>query len=413
MINIMFISRQRLVGPTNGSSTYLLELARAVRGAGMRPHLIQPSPSLMGRWPVLRLRPEMAVFETHAIRGVLRVGNLVISRDWRIYAAASRGVISRLARKAGFTWDWFTDRPQPYAIAVAWSDKDRSFTNRHLAGRANVIVADYMFQAEAFSCPAARPLPKAIVMHDLFHARAGKDPSGRNIDSVVSVSRDDEVALLSKADAVIAIQSNEQAFLRDALPGVRPILAPIAAHPVSSPQPGDGERLLFVASNTAPNVVGLNWFFEQVWPSILTEMPNTILEVAGNVHLAFPNGGPRGVRFLGLVESLEGLYRDAGVVISPLTFGSGLKIKLIEAMAKGKAIVATSITVEGVEKECAGSVEVTDDPERFAARLVALQRDPSTRQQLATAALEAARRHFSPDAMYGSFINWLREVSPD
>lgn len=67
--NICVISRQRIVGATNGSSTYLLSLCQAIRAAGGRVHLLCPSPGTFGRWPVLRLHPEMAVFESIVIRG--------------------------------------------------------------------------------------------------------------------------------------------------------------------------------------------------------------------------------------------------------------------------------------------------------------------------------------------------------
>ena len=105
-------------------------------------------------------------------------------------------------------------------------------------------------------------------------------------------------------------------------------------------------------------------------------------------------------------ERLIELYQAAGVVISPLTFGSGLKIKLIEALAAGKAIVATPVTLQGVERECADAVACTDDPAAFAAQVLAL-RDDDLRARQAAAALTAARAHFSPAACYRNFQEWL------
>lgn len=357
----------------------------------------------------MRLKSEMAVFETHRIRGVLRLRNFIISLDWRVYGAAARALLSQFARRIGIATGWAKDRPRPYAIAVHWSGTDRDYVDRGLAGRADAIIADYMFQAEAFSCPAAAGLPKAIIMHDLFHARGGRNSAGESIDSVALVSREREIELLSKADAVVAIQATEAAFLLHSVPSVRTILAPMAARPVPRPQIGDGRKLLFIGSNTAPNVSGLKWFFDCVWPILRSQLPEVSLSVAGNVHLAFPEGAPRGVRFHGLVDDLGSLYEKAGIVVSPLTFGSGLKIKLIEAMAQGKAIVATSVTLQGVERECASSVIVTDDPNIFAGQIMELQQNEAARTRLATAALETARLHFSPKAAYSPFVEWLRQ----
>ncbi|KMS50942.1 hypothetical protein V474_05650 [Novosphingobium barchaimii LL02] len=404
--HVLFVSRQRITGKNNGSSAYLLDLAGAVRRAGFTPHLLQPSPDLMGRWPFMRLRPEMQVFESHAIRGVWRIGNWVVARDPRVGLDALRAVVSRLAQRSGLRGGWLSDRPRPYAIAMPWTDADRTFVRRCAAGATDIVVADYAFQAEVLALLPDRP--SAIVMHDLFHSRAGQ-ASGR--DSVANLDREKEIALLSQADAVIAIQSSEAHFLKQYVPASRPILAPMAAHPTSRPLPGDGHRLLFVGSNTAPNVVGLEWMFREVWPLVRQNSPDCMLDVAGTVAVGFPRGGPDGVIFHGMVEDLGSFYTRAGVVVSPLTFGSGLKIKLVEALAQGKAIVATSVTLQGVERECSGAVVHADSAGDFAAAIIALA-DDGRRLALATAALGAARAHFSPQACHAEFTAWLEENRP-
>ncbi|AXB77289.1 glycosyltransferase [Novosphingobium sp. P6W] len=404
--HVLFVSRQRITGQTNGSSAYLLDLAGAVRRAGFTPHLLQPSPDLMGRWPYMRLRPEMEVFESHAIRGVLRIGNWVVARDPRVGMDALRAVASRLAQRLGLRGNWLSDRPRPYAIAMPWTEADRAFVRRRAPGVTDIVVADYAFQAEAIALLPKRP--SAIVMHDLFHSRAGK-ADGR--DSVADLDREQEIALLSQADAVIAIQASEAHFLKEHVPSSRPILAPMATQPILHPQPGDGNRLLFVGSNTAPNVVGLEWMFKEVWPLVRQHSPACTLDVAGTVAVGFPRGGPDGVVFHGMVDDLRSFYARAGVVVSPLTFGSGLKIKLVEALAQGKAVVATSVTLQGVERECVGAVAHADAAADFAAAILALA-DDGRRLALATAALGAARMHFSPQACHAEFSAWLEENRP-
>lgn len=408
---VLFVSRQRLIGATNGSSTYLLELAGALRAAGLSPHLLQPSPTIMGRMPVMRLLPEMSVFASHRIRGVVRVGSRVISIDWRVYAAVARAIVASGARRLGLTAAWTRDKPLPYSIAIPWTDADRAYVRRHTAKYA-VVIADYMFQAEAFASLAEPEVPTAIVMHDLFHSRAADDAAGRNRDSVERVSRGDEIAMLQRADAVIAIQAAEATFVTEQVPGTRAILAPMAASAARAAAPGAPDRLLFVGSNTAPNVVGLAWLFEHVWPAVHVARPDVRLDIAGSVSRAFPDGGPPGVRFHGIVEDLAPLYEEAGVVLSPLTFGSGLKIKLIEALAHGKAMVVTPVTLQGVEAEVADAVRLTDDPRLFARHIIDLLADDAARGALATRALSVAKRHFTADAAYGEFVRWVETAQP-
>ncbi|MFC0202810.1 glycosyltransferase [Novosphingobium soli] len=405
--HVLFVSRQRIIGRTNGSSAYLLDLAAAVRRAGFTPHLIQPSPDLMGRWPVMRLRPEMKAFETHRIRGVARLGSWVVTKDPGVCTDALRGLAVRAIARLGLEWRWLADRPRPYAIASAWTADDHEFVCSRAMPEAGIVIADYAFQAEAFdSLPGRRT---AIIMHDLFHSRSA-GANGR--DSVVQLDRSSEIALLSRAEAVIAIQADEAHFVADHVPGTRPILAPMAVAPVREPQPGESRRLLFVGSNTAPNVVGLKWLFEAVWPRLQARTSGCRLDVVGSVAAGFTGSVPAGVAFHGLVDDLSPFYTRAGVVVSPLTFGSGLKIKLVEALAHGKPVVATSVTLQGVEAQCAQAVLCADDPALFADAILSLD-EPERRNELGIAALRAAREHFSPEVCHAQFVAWLSERPHD
>jgi succinoglycan biosynthesis protein ExoO len=186
----------------------------------------------------------------------------------------------------------------------------------------------------------------------------------------------------------------------------------MAASPVEAPQPGNDRSVLFVGSNTAPNVLGLKWFLEKVWPDVRSALPDCKLQVAGPVRdaLAAP---PDGVAFLGLVPDLDPLYRAAGVVISPLPVGSGLKVKLIEAMSRGKATVATSATLEGIETLAGAGVTVADAAGDFASAIVQLLGDPGLRERKGAEALDAVRRRFSPEACYAELMRYVEQPLKD
>jgi len=134
-----------------------------------------------------------------------------------------------------------------------------------------------------------------------------------------------------------------------------------------------------------------------------------MLDIAGSVIRAFPEGGPSGVTFLGFVDDLAAHYAASEIVISPLTFGSGLKIKFVEALANGKAVVATSITMQGVPQECEDAVRVSDDPAEFARHIVALHSDTVGRKTLAETALAMARAYYSANSCFAEFKAWLQE----
>jgi succinoglycan biosynthesis protein ExoO len=113
---------------------------------------------------------------------------------------------------------------------------------------------------------------------------------------------------------------------------------------------------------------------------------------------------PEGISAAGLVKDLDPLYSQAGVIVSPLRIGSGLKIKLIEALSRGKSVGGTSKTLQGVGKYLADCIVVEDDPERFAEAVVKLLIDRKARIVLASRGLRQVQEHFTPEKCYGSFV---------
>lgn len=401
---IAIVSRQRLIGATNGSSTYLLSIAQTLAECGFDVHLIQPSPTIAGRSPVMRLRPEMKIFASHRIRGAITFGRWVVFQSPAIWMRFLDGAARLVLRKAGFAGRLATDRPAAYAVATPWLPADFAYLHNAMPRAVRAIVADYIYCTPAFgSAPAGTK--KAIVMHDLFHAR-----SGGGADSVTVPTREREIELLGAADTVFAIQEAEQNFVLQAVPDTEALLVPMPASPVSAAQPGAGDEILFVGSNTAPNVVGLKWFLEHVWPQVLAMRPQVRLTVAGTVDRAFAGATWPNVIMLGMVDDLEPLYSKSGVVISPLTFGSGLKIKLIEALARGKAMVVTSVTLQGVEDACRGAVIETDSPSVFAESVAGLLADADRRATLAGHALDCAVRNFSAARVHARLRSWGQAI---
>lgn len=405
--HVVFISRQRLVGKTNGSSAYLLDLAAAVKRAAMVPVLVQPSPSLFGRVPVLRMMPEMDVFAHHKVRGALQIGRYLIATSPLIWIAAAKGVAAKLAHRVGLRLNWLQDRKAPYSISVPWTPADMSYTSRHTPD-GSIVVADYIFQTKAFDVIKGKACGTATIMHDLFHKRAEMVEATGVIDSVTAVTRSDEIRMLGCADLVIAIQQAEADFVLKNLPNQPVLIVPMSFPVAKEPQPGCDAEILFVGSNTEPNIAGLKWFFESCWPQVLEAVPNITLTIAGSVSSGMAGvPKPKGVHYVGIVDDLASLYEQAGVVISPLTFGSGLKIKLVEALALGKAMVATSVTLQGVEEIAKNAVLQADHAKDFANAIISLTCSKSLRLEIGASALAVAEEHFSASIAHGPFAAWI------
>ena len=402
---VCVLSRQRIIGNTNGSSVYLLSLCAALSESGCDVHLLCPSPALFGRWPALLLRPEMRMFRSIRLRRAMRVGPLLITMDPGTAVRAVVGLLGKVASRLGIAAGQLS-KPAPYAVSQPWTRQDLLFVAQHARSQADVVIADYAFLTNGIPYTLRPDALSLVVMHDLFSSRSAQFNRLGAADSVAAIEQQAEMALLAKADAVVAIQAAEASTVRRCLPGQYVIVAPIAITPVAEAQPGIGRTVLFVGSNTAPNIFGLRWFLEAIWPLVRAGVPDATLQIVGSV-CGTVRPPPDGVQLLGSVRDLAAIYQQSAVVISPLQAGSGLKIKLIEALGRGKAVVATSVTLQGIEQDIGDAVSVADDPAEFAAAVIALLTDEALRMARATAALELARMKFSSMACYSELLAFV------
>jgi len=125
-----------------------------------------------------------------------------------------------------------------------------------------------------------------------------------------------------------------------------------------------------------PNQEGLQWFFEEVWDRVLEKHPDVKFYLAGrNAPDHFRSLPYRNVVFIGEVDDAYNFIRSRAVMVVPVLSGSGMRIKIIEGMALGKAIVTTSIGTEGIDTTHGKDILTADDPVNFAENVCRLIED--------------------------------------
>jgi len=222
-----------------------------------------------------------------------------------------------------------------------------------------------------------------------------------------------ETAAFARADHVIAVSDHDAGLVRAVArhdrvtavpPGVnRDQLAPRTR----APEPG---RLLYVGHmEHYPNLDGLLYLYREVWPHLRHVYPHVKLIVAG--------GGTREELARAAADTLARMDRDPSIEIAgfvpdlaaemdrcvalaaPLRLGSGVRNKVVEAMAAGLPVVTTTLGAEGIAVEPGRHLLLADDPEAFAAELVRLLRDPRLQADLSNAGRELAARDHDNDAI--------------
>ncbi|MFK8068362.1 MAG: glycosyltransferase [Gammaproteobacteria bacterium] len=154
----------------------------------------------------------------------------------------------------------------------------------------------------------------------------------------------------------------------------------------------DQNKIIFVGGmGWFPNKDGMNFFIKEAMPLISDKNPDASLTVVGKSDgLAIPEQLRNKVSATGFVDDFRPLVHEAAVYILPLRVGSGTRLKLLEAMAMGKAIVSTTIGAEGVVLDDGKNVLIANTPEEIAAATLKLMDDKQLRDALGKAAHEQA-----------------------
>jgi len=243
-----------------------------------------------------------------------------------------------------------------------------------------------------------------IDTHDIAHER-GRAFREFGEPHWLDISREEEIAALAAFDVVMAIQATDAATLQRMLPEKKVItvghVAELSRQALRSASPA---VLTFVGSNVKPNEHAIVDFMDSVWPMLREQLGDAVcLRVVGNVCAMLDLVAlPKGVELLGQIDDLDSVYRDTDVVINPVHFGAGLKIKNVEALCAAKPLVTTSNGAAGMADGVDRAFFVCDTPEAAFQRLRALIEDPALRGEIGAKAYAYASSHFSADAAYAS-----------
>jgi succinoglycan biosynthesis protein ExoO len=123
-------------------------------------------------------------------------------------------------------------------------------------------------------------------------------------------------------------------------------------------------RLLFVGSSNNSNIDGVQWFLENVFGILQNKYSGIVLDVVGDIADSLEPAVS--MNLLGTVEDLTPFYQKASVVINPLQFGTGLKIKSVEALAMKRPLVTTPNGATGIEEWAGRAFLCAETPEEFA-----------------------------------------------
>lgn len=234
----------------------------------------------------------------------------------------------------------------------------------------------------------------------LYARELGFSPTGIAVRADLLACQSYERRLWQRADTIFTVTRRIGKLMVDELPAIRDkiIYFPVFVEPASrraSPEQAE-PRLLYVGTvHYPPNLLGLKWFLNECWPLIRQCVPQARFDVVGRGGEALLPV-PDGVRVHHYAECLDAYYEQAAVFVVPLFSGSGIRLKILDALNHGVPVVSTRAGYVGLEVTEGEELLVADDASGFAEHVCRLLEHPAERRRLATRGLAFIAQNHSP-----------------
>lgn len=209
-----------------------------------------------------------------------------------------------------------------------------------------------------------------------------------------------EKELVQEYDAILPISDKDGQWFLEQVPKIKIHTVPAGIikdfKKSTSLKKAEPDLFHIGALDWLPNQEGLLWFFNKAWPAIHQKYPNLKFYLAGRnaseemKALKAPN-----LIFVGEVESASDFMHSHSIMIVPLFSGSGMRIKIIEAMAERKAVISTTLGLEGNPARDKQEVLIANDELEFLSRIDDLLAEPEKISELGEAAGKFVDIHFS------------------
>jgi glycosyltransferase involved in cell wall biosynthesis len=232
--------------------------------------------------------------------------------------------------------------------------------------------------------------------------------------------RREELATYRDADGVYLCSAADERRLLDEVSTARTAVIPNAAdveyyQPRSSDPPPDGRTVVFFGLlSYVPNIDGVIHFIQAIWPRIAGLHPEARCKIIGGrpppalLELAAPR-----VELTGFVSDLRPHLAAAAAIVVPLRLGGGTRLKIVEAMAMGKAIVSTSLGAEGIEAVPGRDLLVEDEPAAFADAVIQLLAEPGLAARIGQSARRLAVERYSWNGAARALEDFYRRILAD
>jgi len=246
--------------------------------------------------------------------------------------------------------------------------------------RARQFHAAYCDHLSMLEYAASLPLPVIHDAHNVefelvrrYAASLGRSPVRLFAEREWRLLKRYERARYARCRLILAVSERDARGIRDLARGdvdvrVVPIAIDAGGMAPLGPRPAAPGVLYVGGLHWPPNADAVSYFIREVWPLVRRETPGATLTVVGrdDVPAAEALRKTEGVRLTGRVEDVEPYFAQARVFVVPLRSGGGMRVKILEALARGLPVVSTTVGYEGIDAVPGVHLLAADDAPVFA-----------------------------------------------
>ncbi len=225
----------------------------------------------------------------------------------------------------------------------------------------------------------------------------------------------EEKSILCEVDAILAISDRDARIIKTFTPKGLPVETLPFAMDLSdyewTEQMQSGQTIGHIgAMDWLPNREGIEWFKKEVWPRIRREAPAAKLLLAGR-GMEASSQPDNAVDELGEVDDARAFMRSLNVFTVPLFSGSGLRIKILEAMALGIPVVATSMAAEAIDAQNGREIMLADQADDFADAVLSISKNPALANSIRRAARSLVERQYAAETLAPRLEKFLNKFN--
>ncbi|MFC1922182.1 glycosyltransferase [Chloroflexota bacterium] len=201
-----------------------------------------------------------------------------------------------------------------------------------------------------------------------------------------------EIEVSGRFDALAVVSEQEAEYYKARVQEVPVFVVPNGVD-TNYFQPVNGinnpPSLLFTGRmNYFPNVDAMQWFCKEIYPLVRQEIPEVTLSIVGREPLAEIQSldSPPSVVVTGEVDDVRPYFAQSSIFVVPLRFGSGTRLKILEAMALGLPVISTSMGSEGLDVTPGKDLLLADSSQEFASQIISLLKNKNSQIKMANSA---------------------------